>query len=248
MPAQLRFGRRSLRVRPGLALLTVMAAVGFGLLGRWLWHRAAEKRQQLAAFAAGSQQQLPLHGQSLSSLPRFALVALTGRYDPDHQFLLDNISHDGRAGYEVLTPLQLEDGRSVLVNRGWLPLRDAQRTQLPDVAMGNAATLPQSLRARVDELPVSGLAAGRAPPATDQRWPKLTSFPTTVELSAALGRKLESRQLLLAADQASGYLRDWQPPNPEFGPERHISYAIQWWSLATLALVLYFVVNLEKSR
>jgi surfeit locus 1 family protein len=224
-----------------------MAAVGFGLLGRWQWHRADEKRQQLAAFAAGSQQQLQLHGQALSSLPRFALVVLSGRYDPDHQFLLDNISHGGRVGYEVLTPLQLEDGRSVLVNRGWLPLRDEQRAQLPDIALSNAAALPQSLRARVDELPVSGLAAGRAPPTTDQSWPKLTSFPTTAELSAALGRKLESRQLLLAADQPSGYLRDWQPPNPEFGPERHISYAIQWWSLATLAIALYFVVNLKKS-
>ncbi len=48
-----------------------------------------------------------------------------------HQFLLDNMTHAGRAGYEVLTPLLLDDGRVLLVNRGWLPLPDGRRDELP---------------------------------------------------------------------------------------------------------------------
>ena len=247
MPAQLRIGTRLLHVQPLMAALTVAAALGCVLLGRWQWQRADEKRLQLAAFAAGNQQLLTLGGHALADLPRFALVEFQGRYDAGHQFLLDNISHGERAGYEVLTPLLLPDGRTLLVNRGWLPLRDGGRARLPDIALADAPPL-QSLRARVDELPGSGLAAGRAPPSTDGRWPKLTSFPTTAELGAALGRSIEPRQLLLAADQPAGFLRDWQPPNPGFGPERHIGYAIQWWGFAVLAVVLYFAVNLKRSR
>jgi surfeit locus 1 family protein len=236
-----------------MTTLTLLAVMAFGLLGRWQWHRADEQRLQLSAFAAGSQQQTELASQSLAALPRFATVLVRGRYDAAHQFLLDNIIRGGQAGYEVITPLLLDDGRTLLINRGWLPLRDQQRTQLPDVTLapaniGSTAELPAiQLHARVDELPSTGLAAGRAPPATDNVWPKLTSFPTTAELAAALGRAIEQRQLLLAADQPEGFRRDWQPPNPAFGPERHISYAIQWWSLGLLALVLYVVLNLKKT-
>jgi cytochrome oxidase assembly protein ShyY1 len=100
---------------------------------------------------------------------------------------------------------------------------------------------------RVDELPSTGLASGRAPPSIDSKWPKLTSFPASAELGAALGQPIESRQLLLADNQPSGYGRDWQPPNVGFGPERHLSYAVQWWSLALLAVVLYVVTNLKTT-
>jgi surfeit locus 1 family protein len=235
-----------------MTLLTVLAVVGFGLLGRWQWQRADEKRLQLAAFAAGSLQQLDLGSQTLAQLPRFAQVKVSGHFDVAHQFLLDNISHAGQAGYEVLTPLWLPDGRTLLVNRGWLPLRNQQRALLPDIALNSKVTENSEssllqLRTRVDELPSTGLAAGRAPPTTDNIWPKLTSFPTSAELAAALGRSIEARQLLLAADQPAGYLRDWQPPNASFGPPRHISYAIQWWSLGLLAVVLYFVINLKQA-
>ncbi len=228
-----------------MTLLTALAIIGFGLLGRWQWHRADEKRLQLAAFDAGSQQQFELGDQKLAELPRFAQVQVSGHYDAAHQFLLDNISEAGQAGYQVLTPLILADGRTLLVNRGWLPLRDRQRAELPDITLGIDSI---QLRARIDELPSTGLAAGRAPPTTDNVWPKLTSFPTTAELAAALGRAIEPRQLLLAADQPAGYRRHWQPPNADFGPDRHISYAIQWWSLGLLAVVLYCVINFKRAQ
>jgi surfeit locus 1 family protein len=252
---QLRFGARTLRASLLMTLLTLSVALAFGLLGRWQWQRADDKRLQLSAFAAGSVQQIALGRQPLADLPRFAQVEVHGRYDSAHQFLLDNISHEGRAGYEVLTPLHLDDGRILLVNRGWLAQPNRQRTVLPDIAIANVGAFAGQnsespvvhLRARIDELPSTGLEAGRAAPATDSTWPKLTSFPTTAELSAALGRAIDGRQLLLAADQPSGYRRDWRPPNSQFGPARHQSYAIQWWSLGALAIVLYFVINLKRS-
>ncbi|MEQ1883354.1 MAG: SURF1 family cytochrome oxidase biogenesis protein, partial [Burkholderiales bacterium] len=94
---------------------------------------------------------------------------------------------DGRAGYEVLTPLYLPDGRVALVDRGWLP-SSGYRDRLPDISIKAAGV--RRLVARVDELPAAGLAAGRAAPSRDSAWPKLTSFPTVAELREALGTEL----------------------------------------------------------
>jgi cytochrome oxidase assembly protein ShyY1 len=77
-------------------------------------------------------------------------------------------------------------------------------------------------------------------------WPRVTSFPQTADLSAALGRPLEPRQLLLEADQPGGYLRNWQPASASFPPERHQAYAVQWWSLAALAAGLFLYTNLTR--
>jgi surfeit locus 1 family protein len=180
-------------------------------------------------------------------LPRYAQVRLQGSYDREHQFLLDNISHSGQPGYEVLTPLRLADGRTVVVNRGWVPLT-ASRRQLPDVRIEFAAAqtpTAQTATGRLDDLPVAGIALGHVPPPPGTQWPKLTSFPTMADLSAALGQPLQSRQLLLNPGEPFGYVRDWHPSG--LGPTRHLSYAIQWWAFGALALVLYGYMNWRRS-
>jgi surfeit locus 1 family protein len=239
--------QRRIGMRLAFGVLAAGAMVGFAQLGLWQWHRADQKRAQQSAFVAGmAALPVALEQQSLASLPRYAHVALRGRYDTAHQFLLDNISRDGRAGYEALTPLQLLDGRVLLVNRGWLPLPEGSRARLPDIALGENAAAERALSARVDELPVSGLASGRAPPPNDGPWPRLTSFPLANELANALRQPVELRQLLLDADQPDGYRRDWQAASAGFGPERHMAYAIQWWSLGALVLVIYVYMNVRS--
>jgi surfeit locus 1 family protein len=230
-------------------VLAAIAVVGFVQLGRWQWHRAEEKRALQRDFAAGVHAAAADLGERpLSVLARYAHVVVRGHYEVGHQFLLDNISRDGQAGYEVLTPLQLDDGRMALVNRGWLPLPGGSRQQLPDISVHGAALEARMISARVDNFPVAGLELGHQPPALDARWPKLTSFPRANELAAALGRRVEPRQLLLDATQADGYRRDWQPASAGFGPERHLSYAVQWWSLAALVVVLYGYMSLRSDR
>lgn len=226
-----------------MTLLTVAGVVLFISLGRWQWHRAAESTALQNAFRLGSGPATALTDER--ALPRYSRVSAAGRYDGEHQFLLDNMSHAGQPGYEVLTPLQLADGRTVIVNRGWVPFGQSRR-QLPAIALPATAAAPLQAVGRLDNLPVPGIALGHVAPATSGAWPRLTSFPTMADLSAALGRPLVSRQLLLDARAPFGFVRDWQPPG--MSPAQHLSYAIQWWSFAALALILYALLNRRGRR
>jgi surfeit locus 1 family protein len=221
-----------------MTLLTLAAVVLFVRLGFWQWHRAQQKTALEQQFAAGGQTVADLSSGATDAEPRYAQVSVHGRYDAQHQFVLDNISHAGQPGYEVLTPLQLDGGHTLLVNRGWVPLI-GPRSHLPDVQFD--ASAPLAVTGRLDNLPVVGIALGHVPPVAGSSWPKLTSFPTMPDLSAALGAPLESRQLLLSPGEPFGFVRDWQLGG--FGPGRHLSYAVQWWAFAALALGLYGYMN-----
>lgn len=230
------------RARWSLTLLAAAAVVTFVGLGRWQWDRGVERRAQWEDFDATGPA-LPADSRDLGALPRFQRVALTGRYDTGHQFVLDNRTREGRAGYEVLTPLELGDGRAVLVNRGWLPF-SGYRDRFPNVAFEGRAS--EVVTGRLDRLPSAGLASGRAAPGPGDDWPKLVSFPSMEQLAGALGRELEPWIVLLDERAPHGFARAWRPPGLE--PARHFSYAVQWWGLAALAATLWIVLGFRRER
>ena len=212
----------------------------FVRLGHWQWNKGEAKQAVWAEYERDAPAQA-LDSRAFDSINRFARLGLTGAFEPEHQFLLDNRSHGGQPGYEVLTPFRLGDGRRVLVNRGWVPF-GGYRDRLPDVSM--AAAAPLTITGRIEELPSAGLASGHAAPDSAAPWPKLTSFPTHDELASALGVTLQHRIVLLDASAPGGYVREWSPPG--MPPSRHFSYAIQWWGFALVLLVLYFGLNFRK--
>jgi surfeit locus 1 family protein len=217
-----------------MTLLTLLACAAFVSLGLWQWRKGQLRQDEWDRFERGAAQVQPLDSLGLSEVSRFQRVSLTGRLDGEHQLLLDNRTHEGRAGYEVLTPLARPDGRIVLVDRGWVPFT-GQRSRLPAVQLPSRGLV--TVTGRTDDLPASGLQSGRSAPAAGGTWPKVTSYPTWAELREVLGEKLEPRLVLLDADQPDGYVRQWQPPG--MPPLRHLSYAIQWWAFAALALILW---------
>jgi surfeit locus 1 family protein len=227
--------------------LTLVLLLLFASLGRWQWERGEYKQTLRQQFEQGAQATTALGARPTADLPRFAQVMVRGRWDASRQFLLDNRTRDGQAGYEVLTPLRLQDGRWLLVNRGWLPFQ-GYRERLPDVSLPTTSTVAEvAVTGRLDELPGAALESGRAPPATAGSWPRVTSFPTTAELAAALGvARLEPRLLLLDPAAPDGYRRDWQPPG--MAAEKHWSYAIQWWSFAVVLVLLYGLLNTRKIK
>jgi surfeit locus 1 family protein len=223
-------------------LMTLATIVLLGLfvgLGRWQWARGEAKQTVWAEYQRNAAA-TPLIGR-VDEAPRFSRVQLHGSFEPERQFLLDNRSHLGRPGYEVLTPFLTDGGRRILVNRGWVPF-SGYRDRLPDVSLAGVG--PFSITGRLEDLPASGLASGRAPPELASGWPRLTSFPTFGELESVLGERLEHRVLLLDPESPGGYLREWKPPGLD--PSRHFSYAIQWWGFAAVLLVLYFGLNFRK--
>jgi surfeit locus 1 family protein len=222
-------------------ILTFALCVAFFYLGRWQWGKGELRQAEYDQFAAGAKRVMPLGSQGVDQVRRFQRVSLVGRLDPQHQFLLDNRSYRGRAGFEVLTPLQRPNGRVVLVDRGWVPF-SGLRERLPGVALEPRDTA--TIVGRVDSLPAAGLASGRAAPDPQAPWPKITAFPSMAQLSTALGVPLEPAIVLLDPGETDGYVRDWHPPGVE--PIRHWSYAVQWWSFGVVLFVLWVGLNLRK--
>lgn len=229
-PRRLRFA-----LRPAATAATAGAVLLFVALGHWQLGRAAEKRALHEEFSrAGPVIPLP---PASTPAPRYQPVTASGLYDPRHQFLLDNMSHRGQAGVQVLTPLLRADGSAVLINRGWLPF-GATRASLPDVAV---AADPRTVAGRVDRLP---RAAIRLETKDGSDWPRLVSFPRMDELSTILGRELYPQVILLDPRAADGYVRAWRVPGTT--PDRHLGYAIQWFAFAATAVAIWIALGLRR--
>ena len=229
------------RFRPGIPA-TVFAGFFLPLLlalGTWQVDRAGEKQALFDDFAAGGEAvALEAKSRGLEELRRYAPVRATGRYLPDRQFLLDNMVEGGQAGYRVITPLLIAEGHAVLVDRGWVP-RDFSTSVPPSIEVDGT---PRTVAGQLDHLPRPGIALdSRAEPG----WPKVVQFPTLAELSGWLGLDVVPGLLLLDPDAPDGYRRAWRPS--DFGPERHIGYAFQWFALAATLVILYFAWSFRKS-
>jgi surfeit locus 1 family protein len=234
--------RRSFAPTPGFSALAVTACALFICLGVWQWQRGVARQEEWLRFARGSDALVSLGDRDLAAVPLFQRLSVTGTLDGAHQFLLDNRSFRGTAGYEVLTPLTRTSGGTLLVDRGWVAFTGSRRA-LPDIALADAGVL--TLTGRAARLPSAGLAAGRAAPNPADPWPKVTSYPSAAQLATALGAPLPARIVLLDAQAPHGYVRDWQPPG--ISPLRNFSYAIQWWCFAVLTVVVWAVMS-RKGR
>ena len=125
-------GGRKWEFRPGLAIATalvVSATVGLAL---WQFDRAAQKRALESAARAGmSAAAITLRAGDGVVPVRFQRVAVSGRFIPEGEILIDNRVRARRPGYDVVSPLRMDDGKVVAVNRGWIPAR-LDRT-IPDI-------------------------------------------------------------------------------------------------------------------
>ena len=57
--------------------------------------------------------------------------------------------------------------------------------------------------------------------------------------------RLEPLVIEQHSETADGRSRDW--PRPDFGIEKHESYALQWYSFAVLAIILLIVLSLRRA-
>lgn len=189
----------------GLVLLTL-------LLGAWQCQRGMAKLA-LAAAASDAQRQAPAAWSGGALPPVGTRILPKGNWVPEHAFVLAPRSRQGQPGVEVITPYRLNDGETLLVNRGWL-------------AEGRAMPALPSATPTVELAP----------------WPRfITLGPTLpegnrfqhVDPDAYARWRGGSRPVGYAYAVASpGLIVDL--PRPYLNAERHFAYMASWWGM-TLA-------------
>jgi cytochrome oxidase assembly protein ShyY1 len=213
-----------LRFRPrawafGLAVAGCVAGV---LLGNWQSGRAVEKRAALAALKR---------------------IALSGEFLPGYTVLLDLRVHHGQPGYHVVQPLRIANGReNVIVLRGWIAA-DPRRERLPEVITprGNQS--------------VDGIALEKVPqymqtqaPSACRPGPKPCVWQNLRIEDFAAWSKLPVEQFVVEQTNpaADGLVREWERPEATF--LRNEMYALQWYSLAALCVILFFVMSFRRDE
>lgn len=233
-----------LEFSPGLwpSIATLVLLPGMIWLGIWQLERAAWK-QGLVDAHDSSRRLAPVSLEWMlddGEITEYRPVAVGGNYDLGHQMLLDNKTYRGHAGYHVLTPLRLEDRPAVLVNRGWVPL-GRSRAELPElpgpsdkVIVEGVAKLPSDRLFRLDS--TEEAHAG---------WPQVVQQIELSQLEKRLGYPLLPVMVLLDKADAHGFVRDWKPAY-DVPPDKHRAYAMQWFSLALVLLIIYLGVNSKR--
>ena len=223
-----------------IAMLALLLRLGFWQLER------AQYKETLAEQAQKNSTHSPsmaheIIQQATTESWYFRRVRVTGRFDPTHQYLLDNRTFDGRAGYHVLSIFKYGTQR-LLVNRGWAPV-GASRQVLPDIKID---ARQQSLIGRLAPLPGSGLLLGDAG-YEQPSWPKVVQSVELESMNSQLGFPLLPAVLLL--DPAHpGCLRCRWVAARGLSADRHRGYAIQWFSLAVAFVVLLGVASFNRGR
>lgn len=210
-------------------------------LGVWQLQRGHAK-QALQARYAQAQSAAPQElARAAAAMPGdIQRIRVQGRYDAEHQLLLDNQGHEGRPGYHIWTPLKRALGDTVLVDRGWIA-REARAAAL-------AAPLPPDeieLQGYWRTLPVPGMRLAADNCHAAAAWPRLVQYPSIADLRCLYGEGVAAGLLLLDAAAPAGFVRDWQTA-PELDPAKHWGYAFQWFAFTLTLWVLYLRLNWRR--
>ncbi len=234
--------------------VTLLASVVCVLLGFWQLDRR-ETKQAKIAVVEGHWDAPPLAlddalgepGEPFRDVDEYSPAAVRGTYDEASTLLVRNRPLDGTYGYYVLVPLVLagEDaGRTLLVNRGWIPSGSSGRE--PDtVPSPPGGTVEARVRLRAPE-PADGRDAPRG---------QVQRIDLSGSVSAALSAE-EPGSASGLVERAYGLLASEEPrpqtspvilPRPDADPGPHLGYSIQWFVFAAGMWGL-LAVHVRRSR
>jgi len=210
--------------------LVLAAIIAFGLLSRWQWARAEDRRTDRVELETETSTDPTSWAIAVESGQEWRPVTLVGTFEADSTVLIRQKPLDGRNGFWVATPLRQGDGSRVWINRGWIAAEGgATATQIaPAPPDGNVTVAGWLRRAEVTPSPApADLPAGQAA-ALDP---------------AALGPASQPAfyvQMRASAPADEGVTA---VPVPVIDEGRNISYAIQWLLFAAVAIAgwLFFL-------
>lgn len=239
----------------GLALIMVLAAATMVGLGLWQLDRyqtrsavndridaatAAEPVPLSTVLTAPPRATAGVAGPAPEAEAAWTKVTVTGRYDPGHEILARARTVDGRVGFEVLTPMVLDGGTAILVDRGWIPPTGPGAAAPPDVPAaptGQVTVIGRihaaESRAGAPERFGDMLAVRRIDPA---------------QVAPALPYPLYGAYVTVESQNP--------PADPAFvpiGPSyenalMNAGYVVQWWLLAALTGVGFGYLAVREAR
>jgi surfeit locus 1 family protein len=242
----LQFRLSDYRFRPTLVgtiamLICIPLFIKFGF---WQYHKAEQKQMLQALYDQALQAEpvtMPVTFEDTQSW-RYRKVKVVGTYRHEYQILLDNQVAQGRAGYHVITPLQIgTSAKYVLVNRGWI-LADADRSVLPEIVTpAGELEIVGSLWLPSDKF----YSLEQDAPKTEAGWQSvwqnmdMSRYRQTVDFEV-----LPMAIRLDAQSDGGGYLRDW--PRPDERITTHTGYALQWFGFAAATLMIWIFTAFKR--
>lgn len=226
-----------------LLVATVAGALLTARLGWWQLDRAAQKEALQAAIAVRAAEPV-LDGAAALAADAVAAEAqehrrarVSGQWLADRTVHLDNRQMDGRPGFFVLTPLRLDDGSVLLVQRGWRPRDFVDRTSLPPLPTPDGVV---TIEGRLTRGPARLYEFADAAAGPIRQNLDLPAF------ARETGLALRPVLLLQTSPADDGLRRDW--PAPAVDVHKHYGYAFQWFALCALILALHVWFRILRPR
>lgn len=202
--------------------LAVVLALVFIRLGIWQIDRLHQRRARNALVRERmTSPAVPF--ERLPDTASFRRVTLAGAPDYDNEVVLTGRSRDGSPGVYFLTPVRRASDSAVIVIRGW--------AYSPDAATIDRARWREARTSFSGY--VASLPAGVATPSA--RGDRGIRTLTAAGVRSLVAYPVASRYVV-SQDQAADSAPARLPPvSLDEGP--HLSYAIQWFSFAAIALI-----------
>ncbi|UUU21034.1 SURF1 family cytochrome oxidase biogenesis protein [Streptomyces sp. DSM 40750] len=232
-----------------LTLLALILIPTMVRLGIWQMHRYEERtaRNQLVADALAAKpvpvERLTSPGHTVTSAERYHTVTAKGRFDTDDEVVVRRRTNaDDEVGFHVLTPFTLDDGKVLLVNRGWIPADGPSQTAFPRIPAPPRGEVTVSGRLMPDETTeASGIKDLKGLP---DRQIMLINSEREAE---RLGVQVLGGYLALTEPEPKG---DTPEPLGSPGDENaalNYAYALQWWLFAA-AVPIGHVILVRRER
>ena len=227
-----------------LAVFVVGLSVTFVNLGQWQLDRLDQRRNRNSVVVAHENSEIRPYEEVMTRVlteeDQWQRVTVSGTFLADQQFQVRYRSNAGRVGWELVTPLAADDGRVVLVDRGFAirPAGEDFPQALPEPPAGRVTVVGHVRRNEV------GKDVATVPQQGSIR------LVNSVRIGEALGRPLVDGYIgLLTVDPPqTGEFMPVEPPEVSDGP--HFWYAVQWFMFTAIAAVglVVFIRNDVRDR
>jgi surfeit locus 1 family protein len=128
-----------------------------------------------------------------------------------------------------------------MVNRGWTPAGQ-DRAELPEIKVSSRESGVEGVLSQ----PPGQLMRLGNPVESSKSWPKRVQNIDLALIEKDTGLRLQPYVLHLKASSEQAYFQDWTPYVDT--PQKNQSYAIQWFSMAVVLLLIYISLNTRRLR